>query len=87
MARVCARRAAGILVGEYFHRRGVFGLSQSAYTRLSMLIDLPGVDEECKEITRHFLIKVNQEHNLPVNTDLLSDVIWLREQLGLGNSS
>jgi hypothetical protein len=81
MGRVCARRAAGILIGEYFRRRGVFGLPDSAYDRLTLFNDLPDVNEEFKEISSHLLMKVNKEHHLPVKADLISDVIWLRDHL------
>ena len=37
MARVCARRAAGIIIGEYLVRRGYPSKSDSAYVRLSVL--------------------------------------------------
>ncbi|HSB65071.1 MAG TPA: hypothetical protein VLD65_00750 [Anaerolineales bacterium] len=81
MARVCARRAAGILIGEYLRRRGVSGLTNSAYDRLTFFNSLQDVDEDCKQVCRHFLLKVNQEHNLPMNADLIHDVIWLKNQL------
>jgi hypothetical protein len=81
MARVCARRAAGIIIGEYLNRLGYSGMTNSAYDRLSIFNDLPSVEEKYKEIARHFLIKVNLEHNLPVKADLINDVIWLKENL------
>lgn len=81
MARVCARRAAGIIVGEYLHRRGMSGISNSARDRLALFITLTDVDDNCKELGTHFLMKVNQAHNLPINADLIHDVMWLKSQL------
>ena len=81
MARVCARRAVGIIIGEYLNRLGYTGMSNSAYDRLSLFNNLPNVEEKYKEIAKHFLIKVNLDHNLPVKADLISDVIWLKENL------
>ncbi len=81
MARVCARRAAGIIIGEYLNQLGYSSMSNSAYDRLSLFITLPNVDKKHKEVARHFLIKVNLNHNLPVKADLISDVIWLKENL------
>ena len=81
MARVCARRAVGIIIGEYLNRLGYAGMCNSAYDRLSLFNNLPNVEEKYKEIAKHFLIKVNLDHNLPVKADLISDVIWLKENL------
>jgi hypothetical protein len=81
MARVCARRAAGIIIGEYLDQLGYSDMTISAYNRLSLFTNLPEVNEKYKEIARHFLIKVNLDHNLPVKTDLISDAIWLKENL------
>ena len=81
MARVCARRAAGIVVGEYLHRRGITGLSSSIYHLLAIFNDLPEVDDAIKRVGKHFLMNVNHEHNLPVNTDLIQDAAWLKNVL------
>jgi hypothetical protein len=81
MARVCARRAAGIIIGEYLNRHGYPILSNNAYERLSVFHGLPDVDKKYKEIANHFLMKVNLDHNLPMKADLISDVIWLKENL------
>ena len=81
MARVCARRAAGIVIGEYLHRRGYFDINKNTFDRLTIFCQLPYVDQSCKDISQHFLIKVNQEHNLPMNIDLIREVIWLKDKL------
>jgi hypothetical protein len=86
MARVCARRAAGIIIGEYLQRNGYSNLSDSAYNRLSLFIALPGIDHRYKEIAVHCLLKVGQNHQLPVNIDLLSEVIWLKNNLLFGTN-
>ena len=81
MARVCARRAAGIVIGEYLSLRSYPGLNDSSYDRLNLFSQLPDVPEDCKAVSRHLLMKVNQEHNLPVGTDLIQEVIWLKDYL------
>ena len=81
MARVCARRAAGIIIGEYLIRLGYSSMGNSAYDRLSLFNGLPNVEGKYKEIAKHFLIKVNQDRNLPVKVDLINDAIWLKENL------
>jgi hypothetical protein len=81
MARVCARRAAGIVIGEYLLRRGYIKPGPSAYDRLSLFNSLPDVDNQLKIIASHFLLKVNIDRSLPINADLVSEVQWLMEQL------
>jgi hypothetical protein len=81
MARVCARRAAGIILGEYLNRLGYSNLTYSAYDRLSMFYGLPDINQKYKIIANHFLLKVNQEHKLPLETDLISEVMWLEKSL------
>jgi hypothetical protein len=81
MARVCCRRAAGIVIGEYLLRQGIPELSTSAYNRLAMVGSLSDVDENIKRVCRNLISRVTQEHKLPVNTDLIQDVAWLKETL------
>ena len=81
MARVCARRAAGILIGEYLYRRGFVNIGTSAYDRLAVFDSLPDVDEELKTVSKHFLLKVDAQHNLPVEVDLVVEAEWLAEKL------
>jgi hypothetical protein len=81
MARVCARRAAGIIIGEYLNRLGYSNLTHSAYSRLSLFTTLPSVDQKYKDIANHFLVKVNLERKLPLEADLISEVMWLEKSL------
>ena len=81
MARVCARRAAGIIIGEYLNRLGYSSLINNAYDRLSIFNNLPAVGQKYKDIAKHFLIKVNLDHKLPLEVDLISDVLWLEKNL------
>ncbi len=81
MARVCARRAAGIAAGEYFRRKSVVQAGASAFDRLRQLHELPGMSEEVKTATGYFLQRVTFDHNLPVDVDLISEARLLAEQL------
>jgi hypothetical protein len=81
MARVCARRAAGIIIGEYLLRRGFANLPHSAYNRISKFTDLPDVKKQWKDIAGHFLLKVNIDHELPLDADLIRDAMWLEKTL------
>ena len=81
MARVCARRAAGIVIGEYLSRQGYTNLSNSTFERISIFVTLPGMDDNNRDIASHFLVKVNADRNLPIDADLISDTQWLVKNL------
>jgi hypothetical protein len=87
MARVCARRAAGIVIGEYLIRQGFSGLNNSAYDRLTLFTSLEDMDEMCKEVAGHFLLKVGQDHRFQENIDLIQDIIWLKGKLLSNNKA
>lgn len=86
MARVCARRAAGIVIGQYLVRRGYLNLSRSAYERLSLFSSLPDVDERLKDAVKHLLLRINPEHQLPIEVDLISEAQMLAGTLQLENN-
>ena len=81
MARVCARRAAGIIIGEYLIRQGYTNLTHRVYDRIAMFNDLPDLDQKYKDIANHFLLKVNPDHKLPLDADLISEAVWLENTL------
>jgi hypothetical protein len=80
-ARVCARRAAGHVIGEYLRRNGLAAPGSSAYTRLQYLRSLPEIPPQAQEAAHHLLLRITPEHNLPVETDLIAKARWLRENL------
>jgi hypothetical protein len=80
-ARVCARRAAGIVLGEYFARRGITDLSPGAFDRLKYFSSLSDISQQEREICEHFLVRVLPDHNLPVEADLIADARWLEKEL------
>ena len=80
-ARVCARRAAGIAVAEYFRRRGHPATSGSAIDVLDQLALEPELPAECASILTHLLQKVNTEFKLPSGVDLIAEARLLRQQL------
>lgn len=81
MARVCARRAAGLVSREYLQRQGVPLSGSSAYDHIRSLSILPGLTPEVQEVTGHFLLRITPEHNLPVDADLIAEVVWLKDKL------
>jgi len=85
-ARVCARRAAGMAVGEFLARQGFNRISNSAYDRLDFLRNIPDQDPAIITLVDHFLMQVTSEHTLPVNIDLISEVLRLVQVLDLDKS-
>jgi hypothetical protein len=80
-ARVCARRAAGYIVGEYLLRRAQSDPGPSAYARLQFLLSLPDLPQKTREIAAHFVIRTTPEFTLPVEADLIDEVGQLSDKL------
>ena len=87
MARVCARRAAGIIIGEYFARSGIQERNRNAYERIAQLRGTPGIPKDVQEIVDHLLQRVNSDHNLPFEADLILETRQLAEKLLARNQS
>lgn len=81
MARVCARRAAGLAAGEYLSRQGMLPHDPSAYARLKYLRSLPDIPQEVRAVTDHFLLRITPDHSLPVEADLIAEARWLVKEL------
>lgn len=84
MARVCARRAAGIAVGEYLTRLGYEVHTPSVIARLRFLLSLPNIPSGIHEVAEHFLLHIDEQHKLPIEADLVAEARWLVTAL-LGN--
>ena len=82
-ARVCARRAASILIAEYLTRQGNQAPSSSAQVRLRYLSKLPGLSPAAYEITSHLLMRVDESFSLPDDIDLIADVQHLAQELSI----
>lgn len=80
-ARVCARRAAGIAVREYYARRGQTLRTPSAYDLLALLRDDPRIPPDLKQAAAHLTLRVTEEFKLPVDVDLLDEARKLCEGL------
>jgi hypothetical protein len=80
-ARVCARRAAGIAIREYFTRRGIRVLTTSAYDLLKLLKVEPHLSPDLKRIADHLTLRVTEEFKLPVDVDLVAEARKLCEEL------
>ena len=80
-ARVCARRAAGHVVGEYLTRNEIDLGTESALERLRFLHSYPETNPVQKELIGHFLVHTTPEHKLPNAADLVAEVDLLARQL------
>lgn len=81
MARVLARRAAGIVAVEYLRSKGEIVEAGSAYDQLIRLTADPSIDEETRERVEHFLLRVTTDFILPIQVDLIADARWLASRL------
>jgi hypothetical protein len=80
-ARVCARRAAGIVVREYFQNHGLPVLSSSAYDLLKELLQFPDLPGSSRQAAEYLTLRVTEEFTLPVAIDLVQEARALAESL------
>ena len=72
-ARVCARRAAGIAIREYYARRGQSVRTPSAYDLLQLLAEEPHLSPDLKQAAAYLTLRVTEEFKFPVDVDLLDE--------------
>ncbi|MEJ2263231.1 MAG: hypothetical protein P8Z00_19780 [Anaerolineales bacterium] len=80
-ARVCARRAAGHIIGEYLNRKGLHSPGRSAYSQLQYVQSLPNVSPKARAAAHYFLMRITPEHRLPVEIDLIAEARGLKQAL------
>lgn len=80
-ARVCARRAAGAAIREYFRLRGVPGQGPSAYDLLNQLQALPDLPAGVRGAASRLVERVREDFSLPSEVDLLADARNLAQEL------
>lgn len=80
-ARVCARRAAGAAVKEYFRWRGAAPRSPSVYHLLDQFQRMPGHSVEMSALANRLLRRVDEDYTLPPDIDLLADARRLIAEL------
>jgi hypothetical protein len=81
MARVCARRAAGVVVRAYFQRRGMVLPGKNVLNFLQALAGSSIESEPVREVSRHFLLRITPDHVLPEDVDLIADVMQFQATL------
>ncbi len=80
-ARVCARRMAGILLTEFFRRKGIELPSMNALGYIRYSVTSPWISEDLRETLRHFTLKVDEKFTLPPHIDLIAEAEWLKTRL------
>lgn len=80
-ARVCARRAAGLLCSQFLSRNGIKTRGISALDFLQQMQDLETLDEQIRTVIALFLQRVDENKKLPGEVDLLAQARWLRRYL------
>ena len=83
-ARVSARRAAAVVICEYYKRSDseiYASLPESALEQIRFFVNQPITKEKFRTIVENFLIKVSTDHSLPPGTDLIEDAKFLKESL------
>ena len=73
MARVCARRAAGIAARAFLARHAVRLPDASAYKALQALAEFPGLPEELRNAAVHLTTRLTEAFSLPMDADLIAD--------------
>lgn len=81
-ARVCARRAAGIILREYFSRRGISTRTPSAYDLLNQFLQLTDIPAPARQSVEYLVLRVTEEFKLLVDVDLLEEAEKLQILLG-----
>lgn len=80
-ARVCARRAAGIVIKDYLTRKGIQAPSVSAYDLLNYMKKEPLLPSDLKLVAEHLTVRVTEEFKLPIDADLIAESRQLCEWL------
>lgn len=80
-ARVCARRAAGVALREYFQRRGIAVRSPSAYDLLKEFVALADAPADLRTMAGYLTLRVTEEFKLPISVDLVKEARTLCERL------
>lgn len=72
-ARVCARRAAGFTIQEYFQERDIHKPNLTAYEHIQVFKTLPDIPEPIRQIADHLTTRVNEDTTLPFEADLIAE--------------
>lgn len=80
-ARVCARRAAGIVIREYYRTLGRPINTPSAYDLLKIFMDDESQPEALRQSAAYLTLRVSEEFKLPVEVDLVEEAKTIAQGL------
>lgn len=80
-ARVCARRAAGIVARAYFSRLGEQIRTPSAFDVLQLVVQDLRLPDTLRQMAAHLTLRVDEEFKLPPGVDLIVEARELCEGL------
>jgi hypothetical protein len=72
-ARVCARRAAGLALREYYQRRGWSVRNPSAYELLKEFAGMEAIPAPLRQAAESLTLRVTEEFTLPATVDLVQE--------------
>ncbi len=79
-ARVCARRAANILIQQYFKEQQLY-YSKNAIKNLTSLQSHIHPSHPAQGLITNLLLRVDENFKLPSGIDLVADVLQLKDFL------
>ncbi|HVN56533.1 MAG TPA: hypothetical protein VMT46_19560 [Anaerolineaceae bacterium] len=82
-ARVCARRAAGLLSQQYLRTLSIPFEGYSAYDLIAVLQEQPVLPEPAREILAHLRARVEPGGVFPLPVDLIAETRQLPALLGM----
>jgi len=80
-ARVCARRAAGAVIREYFSQRNIPVQAVSVMQHMQALLTLPDIPDEARRAAGYLTMRVNEDFAIPADVDLLEQTKILCKSL------
>jgi hypothetical protein len=86
-ARVCARRAAGAAVLDHLSSQGKAIRSENVYQILQFFRRINGLPERVKKALDHLVQRVDYDHQLPANVDLIDEANILINYLNMGEAT
>jgi len=72
-ARVCARRAAGIAIRDYYTRNRIPLPSRSAHDLLNLIKEQTLLPPDLKLVADHLTLRVTEDFKLPLDADLIAE--------------
>jgi hypothetical protein len=81
-ARVCARRAASILLRDYLNQRNELNPKLNSMETIHYM-QKKSENPELISLLSHFSERVNEEHHLPSSTDLVASLFELAQMLDI----